>query len=109
MRGPSKIYEVELAANAFQIDLVSNDFDSYLRVLDKNGKELAFDDDSGGGRNARLTFTPPSPGVYRIVAASFNGNVGDFTLSIEKQVSDSHEPGDSACGPMSLGSVRLRL
>jgi hypothetical protein len=85
VRGRSKIFEVELGKNDYKIDLVSTAFDSYLRVLDKNGKELAFDDDSGGNLNARLTFTPPSPGVYRIVAASFNTNVGDFTLSIENK------------------------
>jgi hypothetical protein len=85
MRGPSKIYEVELAANAFQIDLVSNDFDSFLRVLDKNGKELASDDDSGGGLNARLTFTPPAAGTYRIVATSLGAGTGAFTLSIENK------------------------
>jgi hypothetical protein len=84
--GPAKIYEVELAAGTdYQIDLVSNDFDSFLRVLDKNGKELAFDDDSGGALNARLTFTPPDAGTYRIVAASLGEGAGDFTLSIENK------------------------
>jgi hypothetical protein len=85
MRGPAKVYEVELAANDYQIDLVSNDIDSFLRVLDKTGKELAFDDDSGGNLNARLTFTPPIAGTYRIVATSLDGATGAFTLSIENK------------------------
>ena len=81
----AKHFEVELAANAYQIDLVSTAFDAYLRVLDKDGLELAFDDDSGGNLNARLVFTPPAAGPYRIVATSFNTNLGDFELTIENK------------------------
>src|SRR5262249_15505482 len=33
--------------------------DPYLRVEDPAGRTLAFDDDSGGGLNARIVFAPP--------------------------------------------------
>jgi hypothetical protein len=82
-RQPSKHFEVELAAGDYQIDLRSTAFDAYLRVLDKNGVELAFDDDGGEGRNSRLIFTPPAPGAYRLVATTFAGGIGDFELEIK--------------------------
>jgi hypothetical protein len=84
-RSPAKIYEVELDANDYLIDMSSNAVDSYLRILDKNGKELAVDDDSGGNLNAQLTFTPPAAGTYRIVATCLNSGTGDYNLTIENK------------------------
>jgi hypothetical protein len=69
--------------NTYLFDLRSRDFDAYLRIEDKSGKQLAADNDSGGGRNARIIFTPPRTEDYRIIVTSFNGGAkGDFKLSV---------------------------
>jgi len=80
---PCKVYPVRLEAGVtYRIDMVSKDFDSYLRLEDATNKELAKDDDSGGGLNARITFPCPATGTYRIIATTYKGG-GEFTLSVE--------------------------
>lgn len=50
-----KIYAIQLAkGKSYQIDMMSKDIDSFLRLENSSAKELAKDDDSGGGRNARI-------------------------------------------------------
>ncbi len=79
-----KAFEVKMkAGQKYQIDLKSTQFDPYLRVEDMKGKQLAADDDSGGMLNARLVFTPPADGVYRIIATQFDARLGSFELIIE--------------------------
>lgn len=80
----SKVYTVELKEGAaYTIDMVSTDFDAYLRVLDADGNELADDDDSGGNLDARVLFIPEKTATYKVVATSFNGGTGAFDLSIK--------------------------
>ena len=70
------------AGQKYQVDLTSNQFDAFLRIEDGRGKELAFDDDSGGMRNARLIFTPSADDVYRIIATQFDARFGNFELVV---------------------------
>lgn len=46
------------------IDLQSAEFDPYLSVLDKDGTEIASDNDSGGDHNARIKLTLSYSGKY---------------------------------------------
>src|SRR5262249_5484589 len=79
----AKFYEVELAEGMlYQIDLASNDFDAFLRIFDKNGTQLAFDDDSGGDLNARLYSIAPAKATYRISATSLDGKTGNYNFTI---------------------------
>jgi tetratricopeptide (TPR) repeat protein len=78
-----KVYNVQLkAGQKYQIDLVSNQFDAFLRIENNRGIQLAFDDDSGGNLNARLIFAPPADGVYRVIATHFDNRLGAFNLII---------------------------
>jgi hypothetical protein len=68
-----------------QIDMQSSDLDSYLILQDQNGTQLQFNDDGGGGLNARINYTLPYSGVYRIMAMSFRTSgviFGNYTLSV---------------------------
>jgi hypothetical protein len=79
-----QIYAVKMkVGQKVQIDLVSNQFDAFLRVESQAGRELAADDDSGGNLNARLVFTPPADGVYRVIATHFDGRFGRFELTMK--------------------------
>lgn len=81
---PARIVPVNLVANrAVQIDLSSNDFDAYLRLLDSADKVVASDDDGGEGLNARIVFTPPRSGTYRIIATTYSGGVGAYVLAVK--------------------------
>jgi hypothetical protein len=85
-RFPCKIHAVKLdKETSYQIDLVGhNNLDTFLRLLDENHKVLAEDDDSGGNLNARIRHKTKKGGIYFIVATTFAGGEGDYTLSVRK-------------------------
>ncbi len=77
----------ELSAAAGQhvdIDLRSDEFDTFLQVLDPSGAVVGQDDDSGGDLNSHLALTLPAAATYRIVvnSAGHERRVGYYTLSV---------------------------
>ena len=81
-----KIYSIKLVkGKSYQIDMMSKDVDSFLRLEDSAEKELAKDDDSGGDHNARIQFDCPADGTYRIIATTYFGGAGDFTLVVKQK------------------------
>jgi len=78
-----KIYTVKLeAGKTYQIDCTSG-WDNWLRIEDAKGKQLAEDDDSGGGTDAQIIFACKTAGEYRIIVTSFDAaTTGDFTVTI---------------------------
>jgi hypothetical protein len=77
------VYEILLsAAGTIQVDMVSGDVDSYIGLFEAGGLFLAEDDNSGGGRNARLVRQLPA-GKYRIWANSISGaETGAYSLVV---------------------------
>lgn len=68
---------------AYRIELQSGDFDAFLVLEDPNGNIIAQDDDSSGGVNARITFTPEAAGLYRIIATTATARcVGGFEILV---------------------------
>jgi len=66
-----------------QIDVMSSAFDAYAILQDAAGVKLAADDDNGGGTNARVVFTLPAAGAYRIIANTYRqGSYGQYTLTV---------------------------
>jgi len=83
-RNPAKIYEVKLSkGKAYQIDLLSTQFDSYLRLVNAAGAEVASNDDGGDKLNARIKYTPEADATFKIYVTSFNGGAGDYILQIQ--------------------------
>jgi tetratricopeptide (TPR) repeat protein/tRNA A-37 threonylcarbamoyl transferase component Bud32 len=82
-----KSYQVRMdAGKTYQLDLLSVDFDAFLRVENATGRERAFDDDSGGDLNARLVFTPAESGEYRVIVTTFLANqTGSYVLGIQQK------------------------
>jgi pre-peptidase len=72
------------AGERVAIDLRSDEFDTYLQLLDAAGKVIGQDDDSGGDLNSHLAITLPAAGTYRIVvnSAGHEQRVGAYTLSV---------------------------
>jgi tetratricopeptide (TPR) repeat protein len=75
---------VATAGKTYVIDLESGQFDAYLILDDGQGKVLAENNDIGPeDQNARIIFTAPADGKYRIVATSFQQRgVGAYTLTV---------------------------
>jgi hypothetical protein len=65
----------------YVIDLHSGQFDSFLRLEDSAFRQLAQDDDSGGGLDARIIFRCPRTDNYRIIATSLGQGQGAYTLT----------------------------
>ncbi|WP_417580686.1 hypothetical protein [Nitrincola sp.] len=75
------VYQVTLAeAGTYQIDMISNDVDTYLE-LEGNGVYLS-DDDGGDDLNARI-YSYLEAGEYRVIARSFDDDVeGGYQLTL---------------------------
>jgi hypothetical protein len=63
--------------------MASTDFDSFLRIEDSMGASLAQDDDSGGNNNARIRFAPKKDDAFKIIATTFAGGEGTYSLTIK--------------------------
>lgn len=81
-----KVHTVKLEKGiTYQIELISDDVDTYLRLEDPKGNRIMDDDDSGGNLDAMVYFVPPETGVYRIVATTFNPNeTGSYTVKVQE-------------------------
>jgi hypothetical protein len=83
----AKSFSVTLQANTrYVIDLKSSAFDTYLRVEDATGRQVAFNDDVGGKNlNSQVVFTPQTAGTYRVIATTYAGGItGVFTLTVKQ-------------------------
>ena len=82
---PSKKYAVGFTKDkTYIIDLVSADFDTYLRLLNSRGKQVAEDDDSGGALNSRIIYSAKETGMHDVVVTTFDGEVGRFSLKVRE-------------------------
>ncbi len=83
--GPSQVHVVTMkAGNVYTIDMESSEVDSYLRLLDPKGEQLAEDDDSGGNLNARIIFNCTKDGAYKVVATTFGPDMkGAYSLTVK--------------------------
>jgi serine protease Do len=69
------------AGQRIQIDMASQDIDSFLILVGPNGKAVAQDDDGGGNKNARLVGTLPATGTYLVIANSNEkGQAGAYRI-----------------------------
>lgn len=84
-KGPSQVHTFAMkAGKVYVIDMVSSDFDSYLRLLDPKGNQLDGDDDSGGNLNARIVFNCNKDGDYKILCTTFGAEAkGSYQLTVK--------------------------
>jgi thiol-disulfide isomerase/thioredoxin len=107
---PCKIYRCRLKKGEnYVIDMVSDEIDPFLRLVDPFGKEVARDDDSGGGYNARIRYRARETGVYQIVATSYPwkgkdkpSRTGNFTLTVRQPTEAEADPYYPMYGKLAL-------
>ncbi|MBD2579544.1 trypsin-like peptidase domain-containing protein [Oscillatoria sp. FACHB-1406] len=69
------------AGQSVDIAMTSTQVDAYLLLVGPDGEEIAQDDDSGGGSNARIVATLPEDGMYAIVANTYESQeTGSYQL-----------------------------
>jgi hypothetical protein len=66
------------------IELRSEEFDTYLQLLDAGGNRLAEDDDSLGDLDSKVEITLPASGTFQIVVNNFGDDrrAGIYTLTL---------------------------
>lgn len=81
-----RTYNVHLeAGKTYQIDMVSDQLDSFLFLIDDRNQIVALDDDGGGFPHARIVFRADRTGEYTIEATSFmNNESGTFFLTVRR-------------------------
>lgn len=74
------------AGDSFIISLESQDFDTFIALVDLEGNILEQNDDiDDNNSNSRLRVTLPSDGVYNIIVNSYEkGAKGQYTLTIRR-------------------------
>ena len=92
--------------------MISEDFDTYLTLLDEDGAELSSDDDSAGNLDSRIgPFSLPADGDYTVVAQSYafrNGSgsaSGDFTLTLDTFETEVIEYGETINGTLTTTAL----
>jgi len=81
-----KVYTLKLeAGQTYQLDCKSV-WDNWLRIEDAKGKQVAEDDDGGGGTDAQIVYECKTAGEYRVIVTSFDAlETGDFTVTVSKK------------------------
>ncbi len=79
-----KTHELTLIeGKRYVIDLASNEFVAFVKLLNPDGAIVAFDDEGCMPRPARIVFTASRTGTYRLIAASATPfATGAFTLTV---------------------------
>jgi hypothetical protein len=90
----AKAHVVELEPGDYQIDLMSSQFDCYLRLEDAQGNRIAENDDGGDGLNSRLYHSVKVPAKFRLIATTFRpGATGAYTLTVQERGKVAGMPG----------------
>jgi S1-C subfamily serine protease len=84
------------AGKTYVISMNSAVIDSYLRLEDPTGKQVAEDDDGGGFPNARIVYRAAQAGVHRIIATSFDGKLGPYQLIVQAGQEKEKDKGTAA-------------
>src|SRR5262249_453024 len=66
---------------AYQFDLMSKQFDAFMRLEDDAGKQIAEDDDGGDRLNSRIRYTAEKDATYKVYATTFRGGEGNHNLT----------------------------
>jgi thiol-disulfide isomerase/thioredoxin len=87
-RSFAKTYTIKLTKDkAYRIDLTSEAFDTFLRLENAAGKEVAFNDDvdlASKNLNSRIIYVAPKTGDYKIIVTTFEpGKTGAFVLEMK--------------------------
>ncbi len=79
----------ELEANAGQSYRITVSLftlnDSVLTIYDSEGREVAYNDDYGGGSASRIIWEAPATGDYYVEVSAFDSATGSYTLTVAPQ------------------------
>jgi serine protease Do len=78
------------------IEMSSTQVDAFIILLAPDGQNVAQDDDSGGGSNARLTAALPVDGIYTVLANTYSaGETGEYSIRLVEAGATLQEQGQT--------------
>ena len=86
------------AGDGLVIELASDDFDALLYLTGPDFDSPLQDDDGGEGCNSRIDVVLPSDGPYLVIASTFAGSAGSFTLSAASEAGPRRDDDDCTGG-----------
>ena len=71
---------------SFTIYLESDDFDTFVALVDSNGQTIGENDDiSQEDSNSQIEITLPADGVYNVIVNTYDENgTGEYTLKVSQ-------------------------
>ena len=100
------VWEFEgTAGDVISVTVGSEDLDPVVYLLSIAGDELARDDDSGPGTDARLLAVLPETGRYVVGVTAFDGESGSYEVTVHEMPPVEITVGDSARGDLGSGAV----
>ncbi len=93
--GDLDVLEIDLTADKnYRLAMDGGVADPYLEIHDANGDRVGYNDDSGPGRNALISFTPSETGTYFLHAQSYQQSyAGDYEIAVNGVVNVNSEGG----------------
>ncbi|NJL19935.1 MAG: tetratricopeptide repeat protein [Leptolyngbyaceae cyanobacterium SM1_3_5] len=71
------------AGQTIAISMTSEDFDTFLTLLDPNDEEIATNDDyASENLDSMIVITLPRNGTYTVRTSSFSGEGGDYSITV---------------------------
>ena len=70
------------AGQVVRITAASDSFDTVVRFLSPDGRELATDDDGGPGSNSFLETVLPAAGRYLVRVSAYDGGTGPYEVAV---------------------------
>jgi hypothetical protein len=97
-----------VGGRTYEIVMRSKDLDSWLRLEDAAGKNLAEDDDSGGDLDSLISFKATKSSDYTIICTTFSASeTGKFVLTVKDvTVGDANPPKKEKLPPQKLPPVK---
>jgi S1-C subfamily serine protease len=91
-----KVHEFKMTGGkTYTIDLLSEEFDAFLRLEDNDGKKIAEDDDGAGNWNSRIVHNANGDGVYRLIVTTFDGGqTGSYRIVVRQTDTPAAVPGE---------------
>lgn len=100
LRGaPYRVVSVKLVKGEFYVaELQSKKFDTILMLANPAGRQIAMDNNGGGGTNSRIRFQAKAGGVYQLAVASIDKKLGAYRLkiAIRKQTQEEKQTAEAA-------------
>ena len=74
------------AGESFMINLKSDEFDTFVAVVDSSGKTIGENDDiSQSDSNSQIEITLPADGVYNVIVNTYDENgMGEYILTVDR-------------------------